>query len=478
MRPIEPPKREASVASRAVQKLCVTAVLLVHVWITAVVAPALAKEPREPNSAAIIEAALAAQVGRLLPACPDGVGWSRAGLSVRDGRVTAADLIGEIGGYAGAAGTTGGLGGRLLVVTTNADYDPARERPIPGSLRFHVDSARRNNEAAWIVFDPALGSNTRIELKATLRPPSNITIDGSCADVTLEAPLDSRTINLYIYSGVQNVIVARLAFRKVGSVAVQPPSAIHVNGNFDRIAILHNDLSNCGDGCIDITVSPNKPMPLPARITVAYNFFRNHNKVMLFGTFSCPQVDGLNRCGHDYTTANQHEPAVLYLTLDGNLFLQTGQRHPRVFGRVLAHITNNFVAFQSQLQGSAQPGSSYGVFVSNAARALVENNVFLPIDASQHRSLGVWTVKSPNALDVSTDTEGFVRLRGNALYNGAEATEDRPAEVPEPDYSYGLQSLSDLPLAASLACVADRAGRAGANAWNKVLCTVQSNRSP
>ena len=464
--------------SRATRGAGIASILLVQAWISAPITPASAKEAREPNPAPVIEAALVAQEGRPLLACPDGGAGSRAGLSVRDGRVMAADLIGEIGGYAGVAKTTGGLGGRLLVVTTKADYDPARERPVPGSLRDHVDSAKRNKEAAWIVFDPALGPNTRIKLKATLRPPSNVTIDGSCADVTLEAPLDSRIIHIYIYNGVQNVIISRLAFRKVGSVAERPPSSIHVNGNFDRIAILHNNLSNCGDGCIDITVSPNETMPPRARITVAYNFFRDHDKVMLFGTFSCPQVDGLNTCRRDYFEENQYAPAVLYLTLDGNLFLQTGQRHPRVFGRVSAHILNNFVAFQPQWRGSAPRGSTYGVFVSNAARALVEENVFLPLDASRDHSLGVWTVNSPKAINMSTDTEGFVRLHGNALYNGATATEDRPSEVPEPAYSYRLQPLADLPLATSLACVADRAGRAGSRAWNETLCTPVPGRAP
>ncbi len=455
----------------AKRRTSVAGLLLVLASVSAPMSTVFAKEIQEDNPAAIVEAALAAKKGQPLSACPGGLS-SGAGLTVRDGRVTAADLIGEIGGYAGAAATTGGLGGRLLTVTTTADYDPAHERPIPGSLRDHVDSAKRNKEPVWIVFDPALGPQARIELKATLRPPSNMTIDGSCADVTLEAPHDSPVILTYIYGGVQNVIIARLAFRKVGYVPERgdPDSAIRLNGNVDRIAILHNDLSACGDGCVDITVSPNQPVPPPARITVAYNFFSNHDKVMLFGTFSCPLIHGLNHCGLDYFEKHRQLSAALYLTLDGNLFLQTGQRHPRVFGRVSAHILNNVMAFQKQARGDGSRGAAYGIFVSNAARALVEDNVFVPMMPQNDRPFAVWTVKSPGAPTMFTDAEGFVRLRGNGLFGGV-ATDDQPAEVPEPGYSYQLQPLADLSLSAALACVADRAGRAGSSAWNDRLCS-------
>ncbi len=429
----------------------------------------------DADLATLVDAAVEAKTAQALPSCASSAPNGRSGLTIRDGIVTSADLIEEIGGYARAAGTTGGLGGRLLVVSTVGDYDPeAREPAIPGSLRGRLEQVAREKTPAWIVFDPALGPGARIGLKNILRVPSNVTIDGSCADITLEAPNDSRTILAYVASGVSNVVIARVAMRKIGYVPEQHPhsgSAIVINGDFDRVAILHNDLSECGHSCIDITISPYKPVPALARITVAYNYVRDHDKVLLFGTFDCPLVNGLNQCDGAYFESNRRSLAGLHLTLEGNLFLRTGQRHPRVFGRATAHVFNNMVAFQPLTHANGSPGLTYGVFVSNGARALVEDNVFLPLGVQRAPPLAVWTVKSPEALPMPTDTEGFVRLGPNALLAGVLASEDQPAEVRQPEYPYTTIPLAGLSLKAALACLAGRAGRAGSPAWDKTLCS-------
>lgn len=433
---------------------------------------AAAQDRRDLDLAVVVEAALAAKARQAPPTCPGADAASPAGLTVHDGIVTAADVIKEIGGYAGSAQTTGGLGGRLLVVTTTRDYDPEKhEPPIPGSLRAQLARAQGDKTPAWIVFDPALGPQARIELKRILRVPSDVTIDGSCADITLEAPDTTNTILVYISSGIQNVIITRLAMRKIGYVPELNPddeSALRINGDVDRIAVLHNDLYECGDGCIDITVSHNYPMPRAGRITVAYNFIHDHDKVMLFGTFDCPI--GGDQCDREYFDRNRLLAPVLHLTLDGNLFLHTGQRHPRVWGRVTAHIVNNVIAFQGLRRPNGALGDAYGIFVSNAARALIEHNLFAAVAPRRNPTLAVWTVVTRGAEKMPGDVEGFVRLRQNKVIGGAVAADDQPQEVPDPPYTFYALPLEELSFKNAIACLADRAGRTGALAWDARLC--------
>src|SRR4051812_26414434 len=66
--------------------------------------------------------AFAAVPWEAAPSCRGGA-VGEAGLLVKDGHVVNAALLGEINGYARVAGVSGGLGGQLQTVTTDADYD-------------------------------------------------------------------------------------------------------------------------------------------------------------------------------------------------------------------------------------------------------------------------------------------------------------------------------------------------------------------
>jgi pectate lyase len=191
--------------------------------------------------------------------------------------VVAARVIDEIDGFAKTAHVTGGLGGELSVVSTVQDYDSSKgEAAITGSLRAALEFATREKIPLWIVFDPRLGPDAVIHVKRPFRLPDNITLDGTCSAVTFESPSNIGQVHIgQNYVGTQNVIVQRLAFRKTGYVSTadegDTESAIRLKGLFDKVAILHNELSKCGDGCLDITTSPGKPLPHAARITVAFN---------------------------------------------------------------------------------------------------------------------------------------------------------------------------------------------------------------
>ena len=223
------------------------------------------------------------------------------------------------------------------------------------------------------------------------------------------------------------------------------------------MAILHNDLSRCGDGLIDITTSPSKPVPERSRITVGYNRFSEHDKVMLFGTYTCgPTGSDDEPCDARELEHNRNSSPGLYLTLNNNLFVGTSQRHPRIFGRVMAHVVGNVIAF-----------TSYGTFVSNGARALVEGNVYLMTGPRGTPNRAVWTTTTPGASKMPWDVEGFISARDNRTVGRAIIAENQPDLVTRPGYSEPstFPAFDRLPLPQAIACVAARAGRHGASSW-------------
>jgi pectate lyase len=328
------------------------------------------------------------------------------------------------------------------------------------------------------VFGPELGAGAKITLTAPLRLPDNVTLDGRCADVTLEGK--SKIGLIYIF-GRRNIIVANLAFRKSDYLAGQPDddveSCIRLNAGFDAIAILHNDLERCGDGIIDSTISPKKPIPGAARVTVAFNFMRDHDKTMLFGTFGC--VDGSETFAQGCVAPQEDGPAplpALHLTLEGNMFLRTGQRHPRVYGRVMAHIANNVIVFEQQRKGAGPDGkvafgSGYGTLVTNGARALIERNLYVSLGRNAHPS-AVWTTTSPGAERMPEDTPGAIRLADNQTTVREFMADNAPATVPDPIYrdTWKSPQLAGRSIEQAVACVASRAGRGGASQWPARVC--------
>jgi pectate lyase len=419
--------------------------------------------------------AIAIQSGSLAAECREPGASTWAGLTIDRGRVVAARVLDEIDGFAKTAGTTGGLGGELTVVTTLRDYDSSKaEAPIAGSLRAAVERAAREKLPMWIVFAKSLGPAAVLHAKKPFRLPDNITLDGTCSDVTFESPANIGQV--YVF-GTHNVIVQRLTFRKTGYMSMadegDTESAIRLNGLFDKVAILHNDLSKCGDGCIDITTSPGKPVPEAARVTVAFNRITDHDKTMLFGTFTCGDK-GVPLCDARYLAANTNMPPALHLTLEGNLFLRTSQRHPRVFGRVMAHIVNNIMALAPLPRKDGSFSDCNGVFVSNAARAFVERNLFVPLRRNWTPFWAVWTTVTPGAERMPEDTEGFIRLVENAATTKTIMKENRPELVGNPEYSQPLRALAfeKMKPEQAVACVAGRAGTRGATEWLAHLCTV------
>lgn len=412
-----------------------------------------------------VPVAFASSPWEAAPSCHGQVG--EAGLSVKDGHVVTAALLGEIHGYARMAGVSGGLGGQLRTVTTDADYNKG-EPPIAGSLRAIMEQAIRANMPVWITFGPDLPRPTTITLKRPLHLGNNMTVDGSCADVTIES--DPKT-GLFYVIGRHNVVIDRLRFHKTNYVSGMPNAslgtAVRLGGAFDAVAVLHNDLSECGDGCIDTTSGKGKPVPDVARVTIAFNYLHDHDKTMLFGTYNCPAGDD---CDAAAAAENARLGPGLFMTMEGNLLMRVAQRNPRVFGRAILHAFNNYIAFQPHARPGGGRSASYGIFVSNGARALVEHNRFVSLDSA--KQLAIWTSGMPGAKkELSGDLPGFIRLAGRGQAGPeAIAAENVAGNVPAPPYTYDALPIEALLPDRALACVGSRAGRDGVAQWSDAAC--------
>lgn len=117
------------------------------------------------------------------------------------------------------------------------------------------------------------------------------------------------------------------------------------------------------DGLTDITNASNF-------VTVSWNKYRNHDKVMLIGS-------------SDSGSTAAGDRGKLKVTIHHNLFLNLGQRTPRVrFGQV--HVYNNYY----NIPFRAKYIYSWGVGIESAIYA--ENNYFKPGDITPDRFIGVY----------------------------------------------------------------------------------------
>jgi pectate lyase len=348
----------------------------------------------------------------------------------RHGTALAWPLLESMTGFARAAGVTGGLGKSILTVTSVFDVMlPKGVQPAAGSLREMVEKARRTG-GGWIVFAPSLGVSPRINLQGALRLPSNLTIDGGCSGVVI-AGADGASA-LSVLTRADNVILTRLHLEKTGLSDPKTDGDCITVGQFsDRIWIAYNAMQSCGDGMIDITQS--RPGDSPTRVTVAFNRFADHDKTMLIAAMKCvrPGVapagcfDELDR-GWDWARGTQ-------VTLQGNIFLRTGQRHPRLYGSSYLHMLDNVIAFRPFQRTDGTMGASSGTFVGGGARALVENNLYIPL-VPNRRNFGVASAETPGVSHDPNEGRGAMRVLSNRVMGEAVIDQRYSELVPAPPY--------------------------------------------
>ncbi len=232
-----------------------------------------------------------------------------------------ASLLKQRVGYGSKA--AGGLDGRVVQVTSNADDGP-------GSLR---DALRHAKGPTWIRF----ASDMTITLNSQLRVPSHVTIDGRGHMVTL---LDH---GLDVF-GVDSVILTHMT---INGQLRNFSQAVNVANGSRNVWVDHMDLSRFGDRLLNVKNGSTD-------VTVSWTKFHDHNKVML-----------LNNLTSKNLFANYDRDAVARVTLHHNYFVDTVQRNPRAqFGTF--HLYNNLL----------QDWDFYGMSFGLSARAVVEGNIY------------------------------------------------------------------------------------------------------
>lgn len=267
-----------------------------------------------------------------------------------------------------ARGTTGGLGHRLLLVRDPAEGDAA----TPGTIRWAIETARREG-GGWVAFAPELAGQT-ISLTRGLRLPSNTTLDGGCGGVVLHAPAYQTTL---LVADVRNVLVAGLRFTKSDYAEPDPriADAIGLRGGFDRVALLNNHFSRCGDGCIDIVRSAVTGEP--GRVSVAFNRIESHNKVMLVGVLTCTARQWSPECDRPLEHLAGRMRPMIRLSLVANAFLLTGQRHPKVVAGAFVHSVNNLTVLAPTTYADGRSGAAYGAAAASGGLIASEGDILV-----------------------------------------------------------------------------------------------------
>jgi pectate lyase len=261
-------------------------------------------------------------------------------------------------GYGRAA--TGGLGGRIAVVTSNANSGP-------GSLRAVLGAA---SGPLWIVF----ASDMVIDLADDIPIPSNTTIDGRGRKVTL------RDYGLEVLPGQRNVIVTHLTID--GRFATQQV-AFNIVGARDVWAD-HLDLSRFIDRLINVKTGADA-------VTLSWIKFHNHNKVMLFNNST--QADMFAAWDRDSAS---------HVTLHHCWFVDTVQRSPRAtYGvyDIYNNLLENWDSYGMSFSLEARAHVNGNIFVNSAHRPCVEPPLFATIEnVSKNYCWGIAAAGSRTAL--------------------------------------------------------------------------------
>lgn len=156
------------------------------------------------------------------------------------------------------------------------------------------------------------------------------------------------------------------------------------------------------DGLTDITNASDF-------VTVSWNQFRNHDKVMLIGS-------------SDSGTTAQRDRGRLNVTIHHNLFLNLGQRTPRVrFGKV--HIYNNYY----NVDHSPKYVYSWGVGIESQIYA--ENNYFKSGDITPDQFIGVYKGTMIYAAETHVNGRSLNRMVDVVAAFNAANDPDLAAEV-------------------------------------------------
>jgi len=151
---------------------------------------------------------------------------------------------------------------------------------------------------------------------------------------------------------------------------------------------------------------------------------------------------------------------IVQLTLQGNVFGHTGQRHPRVSGRAFAHVVDNVVLYGAYRRFDGRYGATYGAYAANGGMIYAEDSLYLPLVSAASRP-----AIDAQEKDTSISGRGAItalRMAGAEARNGGDRS-----DVAAPDYAlHGGADFAD-PVSATR-CTASRAGIGG---WERPIDT-------
>ncbi|GGF48333.1 hypothetical protein GCM10011519_22910 [Marmoricola endophyticus] len=296
-------------------------------------------------------------------------------------------LLAERVGY--GAGVTGGAGGRVVRVTSDADDGP-------GTLR----EAVQGDDPKWVVFS----GDASIRLDSGLAVGSNTTIDGRGRSVTLTGP---GTDGLLL-DGVSNVVVESLTLRDFGDTAKTEkndmPDAIHLEGA-KGVWIDHNDLSRTGDKLVAVSGGSSA-------VTVSWNHFHDQEQTFQIGN-----------------QATSEQSADQTVTIHHNFFDRNGYRMPVIsYGR--AHVFDNYYL----------DWRLYAVRAERRAQVYLEDNVF---EAGRSKRAVVTKPGGDGCNDTLTrcdSSPGALRSVGNVVDGAKRIRESDPGSVFDPAATYRYEA--------------------------------------
>ncbi|MEE1754865.1 pectinesterase family protein [Streptomyces sp. SP18CS02] len=223
-----------------------------------------------------------------------------------------------------AGGTTGGRGGRVVTVRSQAELAAYAAAPEPYVIRVAgtIDVAPFGSDIVVASDKTIVGVGTAGEI-----------VHGE----------------LHLRPGTHNVIIRNLTIRD-SYVEGDPDGktsdfdAIQMD-SADHVWIDHNRFAHMGDGLLDVRKDSRY-------ITVSYNRFENHNKAFGIGW-----------------TDN----AITQITIDHNWFSGTKQRNPSVDNCAYAHLYNNYLSAQV---ADGDPVWTYGNWARGRTRMVIENSYY------------------------------------------------------------------------------------------------------
>lgn len=298
-----------------------------------------------------------------------------------------------------AGGTTGGSGGKVVTVSTQADLVKYAAAPEPYIIRV----------AGAVAVEP-FGHDIDVT-----------------SDKTIIGVGDTGEIvhgELHLNPGTHNVIIRNLTIRDSyvegdWDGKTTDFDAIQMD-TVDHIWIDHNRLTRMGDGLLDIRKDSEY-------ITVSYNRFSNHNKAFGIG----------------WT-----ENVKTQITIDHNWFEGTKQRNPSADNCAYAHLYNNYLSAQV---ADGDPLWTYGNWARGATKMVIENSYYRDV---QHPYQADATAELVQRGSILKNTTGRTDAWGTAFDPRALYPYhlDRAADVPKlvtrdsgPQRNIGAETVLRVP---------------------------------